>query len=87
MFDLCVLQAFQIALALSDEVADLEAAGCKVVQVDEPALREGLPLKQLKKAGTSPYPYIHAINYCVYRWAARRTRKSARKTLIPYVSP
>lgn len=44
-------QAFQIALAISDEVADLEAAGCKVIQVDEPALREGLPLKPLKKAG------------------------------------
>ncbi|CAM9342768.1 unnamed protein product, partial [Ectocarpus sp. 8 AP-2014] len=43
-------QAFQIALAISDEVADLEAAGCKVIQVDEPALREGLPLKPLKKA-------------------------------------
>ncbi|CAN0105875.1 unnamed protein product [Ascophyllum nodosum] len=43
-------QAFQIALALSDEVADLEAAGCKIIQVDEPALREGLPLKPDKKA-------------------------------------
>lgn len=38
-------QAFQIALALRAEVADLEAAGCAIVQVDEPALREGLPLK------------------------------------------
>lgn len=38
-------QAFQIALALREEVADLEAAGAKVIQVDEPALREGLPLK------------------------------------------
>lgn len=47
----CVWQAFQIALALSDEVADLEAAGCKVIQVDEPALREGLPLKAEKKQG------------------------------------
>lgn len=47
-------QAFQIALAISDEVADLEAAGCKVIQVDEPALREGLPLKPLKKAGEDP---------------------------------
>ncbi|MFS8905361.1 5-methyltetrahydropteroyltriglutamate--homocysteine S-methyltransferase [Synechococcus sp. O70.2] len=39
-------QAMQIALALRDEVADLEAAGAKMVQIDEPALREGLPLKQ-----------------------------------------
>ncbi|PPT06923.1 5-methyltetrahydropteroyltriglutamate--homocysteine methyltransferase [Geitlerinema sp. FC II] len=39
-------QAFQLALAIREEVADLEAAGAKFVQVDEPALREGLPLKQ-----------------------------------------
>jgi 5-methyltetrahydropteroyltriglutamate--homocysteine methyltransferase len=38
-------QAFQIALALRDEVKDLEAAGCKVIQVDEPALREAMPLR------------------------------------------
>ena len=38
--------AFQIALALRDEIADLEATGARAVQVDEPALREGLPLKQ-----------------------------------------
>ena len=38
--------AYQIALALRDEIADLEAAGARVVQVDEPALREGLPLKR-----------------------------------------
>jgi 5-methyltetrahydropteroyltriglutamate--homocysteine methyltransferase len=36
--------ARQIAFAIRDEVADLEAAGIQVVQVDEPALREGLPL-------------------------------------------
>jgi len=39
-------QAIQIALALRDEVADLEAAGARIVQIDEPALREGLPLKR-----------------------------------------
>lgn len=37
--------AMQIALALREELADLESAGARVVQVDEPALREGLPLK------------------------------------------
>ena len=37
--------AFQLALALREEIGDLEAAGAKVIQVDEPALREGLPLK------------------------------------------
>ncbi|MEN9246251.1 MAG: 5-methyltetrahydropteroyltriglutamate--homocysteine S-methyltransferase, partial [Thermostichales cyanobacterium SRBZ-1_bins_19] len=39
-------QAMQIALALRDEVADLQAAGAKIIQIDEPALREGLPLKR-----------------------------------------
>jgi 5-methyltetrahydropteroyltriglutamate--homocysteine methyltransferase len=38
--------AFQIALALRQEVEALEAAGIGMIQVDEPALREGLPLKQ-----------------------------------------
>lgn len=38
--------AWQIALALRDEVKDLEAAGIRVIQVDEPALREGLPLRR-----------------------------------------
>jgi len=39
------VQAQQLALALRDEVLDLEKAGVKVIQVDEPALREGLPLR------------------------------------------
>lgn len=39
--------AYQLALALREEIADLEAAGAKVIQVDEPALREGLPLKRV----------------------------------------
>lgn len=39
------VQAEQLALALRDEVVDLEAAGVYVIQVDEPALREGLPLR------------------------------------------
>jgi 5-methyltetrahydropteroyltriglutamate--homocysteine methyltransferase len=38
--------ALQIALALRDEVRDLEAAGIRAIQIDEPALREGLPFKQ-----------------------------------------
>ena len=38
--------ARQIALAIRDEVRDLEAAGIGIIQVDEPALREGLPLRQ-----------------------------------------
>lgn len=40
------VQAEQLALALRDEVVDLESAGIYVIQVDEPALREGLPLRQ-----------------------------------------
>ncbi|HJT73838.1 MAG TPA: 5-methyltetrahydropteroyltriglutamate--homocysteine S-methyltransferase [Chitinophaga sp.] len=36
----------QIALAIRDEVVDLEQAGIRVIQVDEPAIREGLPLRQ-----------------------------------------
>jgi 5-methyltetrahydropteroyltriglutamate--homocysteine methyltransferase len=36
----------QIALALRDEVNDLEAAGIRAIQIDEPALREGLPLRR-----------------------------------------
>ena len=36
----------QIALALRDEVLDLETAGIGVIQIDEPALREGLPLRR-----------------------------------------
>ncbi|WP_026686214.1 5-methyltetrahydropteroyltriglutamate--homocysteine S-methyltransferase [Azovibrio restrictus] len=38
--------ALQIALAIRDEVADLEAAGIAMIQIDEPALREGLPLRR-----------------------------------------
>ena len=38
--------AKQLALAIRDEVRDLEAAGIRVIQIDEPALREGLPLRR-----------------------------------------
>lgn len=36
----------QIACAIRDEVTDLEKAGIKIIQIDEPALREGLPLRK-----------------------------------------
>jgi 5-methyltetrahydropteroyltriglutamate--homocysteine methyltransferase len=42
--------ARQVALALRDEVADLEAAGTAIIQVDEPALRETLPLREADRA-------------------------------------
>ncbi|MEL7290653.1 MAG: 5-methyltetrahydropteroyltriglutamate--homocysteine S-methyltransferase [Pseudomonadota bacterium] len=38
--------ANQLALALRDEVADLQQAGINIIQIDEPAIREGLPLKK-----------------------------------------
>ncbi|CAK9237048.1 unnamed protein product [Sphagnum troendelagicum] len=40
----------QIALAIKDEVEDLEAAGVTVIQIDEAALREGLPLRKSEQA-------------------------------------
>ncbi len=54
----------QIALALRDEVTDLEAAGIGVIQIDEPALREGLPLRRADRAA-----YL--------RWATASFRLSA----------
>ncbi|WP_106409223.1 5-methyltetrahydropteroyltriglutamate--homocysteine S-methyltransferase [Teichococcus deserti] len=36
----------QLALAIRDEVADLEQAGARIIQIDEAALREGLPLRR-----------------------------------------
>ncbi|KAB8621929.1 hypothetical protein FH972_026038 [Carpinus fangiana] len=48
------VQAQQLALALRDEVVDLEKAGIFVIQVDEPALREGLPLRK----GTEREKYL-----------------------------
>ncbi|WP_460042335.1 5-methyltetrahydropteroyltriglutamate--homocysteine S-methyltransferase [Pseudomonas sp. S2_H01] len=40
------VQAQQLALAIRDEVVDLESAGIKIVQIDEAAFREGLPLRR-----------------------------------------
>jgi len=42
-------QAMQIAFAIRQEVDDLQKNGCRIIQVDEPALREGLPLKEHRK--------------------------------------
>ncbi len=56
--------ALQIALALRDEVRDLEAAGIAAIQIDEPAFREGLPLRAADVPG-----YLE--------WAARAFRVSA----------
>lgn len=53
--------ATELALAIRDEVAELEAAGAQIIQVDEPAMREGLPLRALDRPG-----YL--------RWAARAFR-------------
>jgi 5-methyltetrahydropteroyltriglutamate--homocysteine methyltransferase len=56
--------ALQLALALRDEVIDLEAAGIAIIQMDEPAFREGLPLRQKDWAD-----YLH--------WAGRAFRIAA----------
>ena len=56
--------ALQIALAIRDEVIDLEAAGIGVIQIDEPAIREGLPLRRAQWS-----------NYL--QWAARAFRVAA----------
>lgn len=58
------VQAEQLALALRDEVQDLEAAGVNVIQVDEPAIREGLPLR----AGSEREAYLD--------WAVKSFRLS-----------
>jgi 5-methyltetrahydropteroyltriglutamate--homocysteine methyltransferase len=41
------ITTYQIANALREEVLDLEKAGIEIIQIDEPALREGLPLKKI----------------------------------------
>jgi 5-methyltetrahydropteroyltriglutamate--homocysteine methyltransferase len=41
--------AYQLALALRDEIKELEENGIKIIQVDEPAFREGLPLKKERR--------------------------------------
>lgn len=43
--------AMQIALAIRDEVLDIENSGIKIIQVDEPAIREGLPLHKIEWTG------------------------------------
>jgi len=57
--------AYQIALAIQDEVRDLEAAGIQVIQIDEPAFREGAPLKR------RDWPEY-------FRWAVRAFRLASR---------
>lgn len=44
-------QARQLALAIRDEVVDLEAAGIQIIQIDEAAFREGLPLRKAQWQG------------------------------------
>jgi 5-methyltetrahydropteroyltriglutamate--homocysteine methyltransferase len=56
--------ALQIALAIRDEVVDLETAGIGIIQIDEPAIREGLPLRRAQWQA-----YL--------KWAARAFRVSA----------
>jgi 5-methyltetrahydropteroyltriglutamate--homocysteine methyltransferase len=44
------ITALQLALAIRDEVVDLEKAGIRIIQIDEPAFREGLPLRKAEWA-------------------------------------
>ena len=53
--------AMQLALAIRQEVRDLEAAGIGIIQIDEPAFREGLPLRRAEQAD-------------YWRWAVRAFR-------------
>src|SRR3546814_8209217 len=59
----------QIALAIRDEVQDLEAAGAAIVQIDEAALREGLPLRRSERSEehTSELQSLMRISYAVLR--------------------
>ena len=67
----------QIALAIRDEVLDLEAAGIAIIQVDEPALREGLPLRQ------ADWPaYLDWAVECFRLATGRRARRHRRSTRI-----
>lgn len=56
--------ARQLALAVRDEVCDLERAGIRIIQIDEPAFREGLPLRKRDQAD-------------YWRWAVHAFRVSA----------
>lgn len=56
--------AMQLALAIRDEVKDLEDAGIKIIQIDEPAIREGLPIRKAD--------WSHYLN-----WAVKAFRISA----------
>ena len=68
--------ANQVALALRDEIADLEAAGIAVVQVDEPALRELLPLRETDHAAYLDWSV--ALVPALDGRACARTRRSTR---------
>ncbi len=91
--------AMQLALALRQEVCDLEAAGIKVIQIDEPAIREGLPLEEgclaalpgLGGARVPRHPFRvsapirRSIRICAIRSSTTSCRRSPRWT--PTSSP
>ena len=56
-------QARQLALAIRDEVCDLEAAGIRIVQIDEAAFREGLPLRRARWQGYLDWA-VEAFRLC-----------------------
>ena len=56
-------QARQLALAIRDEVCDLEAAGIRIIQIDEAAFREGLPLRRAQWQGYLDWA-VEAFRLC-----------------------
>ena len=63
---------YQLALAIREEVLDLEQAGVPIIQIDEAALREGLPLRKSQWA-----PYLHWAVDC-FRVAANGVRDTTQ---------
>jgi methionine synthase II (cobalamin-independent) len=66
----------QIALALQDEVLDLEKAGIRIIQIDEPAFREGLPLRAQGLGGLSALGYTR-VSPRFHRRAGRHANSHA----------
>lgn len=55
--------AYQLAAVLHDEVQDLEAAGIHIIQIDEPALREALPLRRAEHKAYLNWA-VNSFRYC-----------------------
>ncbi|KAF9123728.1 methionine-synthesizing 5- methyltetrahydropteroyltriglutamate--homocysteine methyltransferase [Mortierella sp. 14UC] len=79
----------QLALAIRDEVVDLEKAGIVHIQVDEPAIREGLPLRsEMKERADAMLKYIPRGNLWINPDCGLKTRgwKEVRESLTNMVA-